>query len=181
MVVSTACEIMVRRLTDKDQPLVEEMYRTFAPLPGTQGLPPLDGDQRRAWLKKLRQGINLVAFTDDTLAAHLALVPIGDAAELTCFVHQDFRRRGLATTLVRVAIDEAGAAGYNRISVFIDTHNMGARRGLLKFGFRPVWEDLEEGEYVYTLKYQRRGRPCQNGSITSKEVLQCQISEDFCC
>jgi len=68
-----------------------------------------------------------------------------------CFVHQDFRRQGIATALCCVALDQAKAAGYQRISVFINTHNRRARRGLLKFGFEPVWEDLEEAEYVYWL------------------------------
>ena len=35
--------------------------------------------------------------------------------------------------------------------LFINTHNRAARHGLLKFGFEPVWEDLEEAEYVYWL------------------------------
>jgi RimJ/RimL family protein N-acetyltransferase len=152
MPLQTACGITVRRLTDQDRPLLDEMYSTFTPLGGARGLPPADGVQRRTWLDTLRQGLNFLAFVDDRLAGHLALLPIGDAAELTCFVHQDFRRRGLASALAQAAVEQARGSGYNRISVFIDTHNIGARRGLLKFGFRPVWEDLEEGEYVYLLK-----------------------------
>jgi RimJ/RimL family protein N-acetyltransferase len=151
MSVASACEITVRRLTSEDLPLLGEMYRTFTPLAGARGLPPADADRRHAWLNELRQGINLVAIVENELAGHLALMSIGDAAELTCFVHQHFRRRGLATALARAAVEEAQAVGYHRISVFIDTHNLGARRGLLKLGFRTVWEDLEEGEYVYPL------------------------------
>ena len=151
MAVQSACKVVVRRLTGADEPLLEEMYRTFTPLAAAQGLPPRRAAQRASWLDKLRHGINFVAFVDDHLAGHLALLPIGDAAEMACFVHQDFRRRGLATALTRAAAEEARAAGYRRLSVFIDTHNLGARQGLLKFGFRPVWEDLQEGEYVYPL------------------------------
>jgi GNAT superfamily N-acetyltransferase len=141
----------MRRLMDQDQPLLEEMYSTFTPLGEALGLPPRHAAERKCWLATLRGGINFVAFMDERLVGHLALLPTGDAAELACFVHQDFRRQGLATALTRAAVEEARAAGYKRISVAIDTHNIGARRGLLKFGFHPVWEDLQEGEYVYPL------------------------------
>jgi len=151
MAAQTAVEVKVRRLTDKDWPLLERMYATFTPLAGAKGLPPPGSTERSAWLNKLAEGINLVAFVEDRLAGHLVLLPVGNAAELTCFVHQGYRRRGLATSLTQTAVEEARAAGFRRVFVFIDTHNVGARRGLLKFGFRPVWEDLEEGEYVYRL------------------------------
>lgn len=152
MPVHTAQEILVRRLNDEDQPLLDEMYAKFEPIGGALGLPPQEASRRRAWLASLRGSLNLVAFVEGKLAGHLALLEVdADAAELMCFVHQDFRRQGIGTMLCRMARDEAKAAGYRRISVFINTHNLGARHGLLKFGFEPVWEDLEEAEYVYWL------------------------------
>jgi ribosomal protein S18 acetylase RimI-like enzyme len=161
MPVETARQVVVRRLKDKDQPLLEQMYDALEPLGEALGLPPEKPDQRRSWLASLRDGINLCAFVDGTLVGHLALVPIGNAAELVEFVHQDFRRREIGTSLARAAVEEARAAGYGRISVFIDSHNKAARLGLLKFGFLPVWEDLPEAEYVYWLtpgggRYERK-------------------------
>ena len=138
MPVHTAQDVQVRRLRDADQPLLDEMYATFAPFGDALGLPPRAAERRQAWLRSLRNALNLVA-------------EVESAAELMCFVHQDFRRQGIATALCCVALDQAKAAGYQRISVFINTHNRAARRGLLKFGFEPVWEDLEEAEYVYWL------------------------------
>jgi len=149
--VESAREVVVRQFAEEDGPALAEMYSSFRPLGAAQGLPPINPERQKAWLSKLRCGVNLVAFLEGKLAGHLALVPIGDAAELTCFVHQDFRRRGVATALTLEAVEEARRAGYRRISVFIDTHNIGARHGLLKFGFRPVREDLQEGEYEYAL------------------------------
>ena len=152
MPVLVGRDVMVRRLRDEDRPLLEAMYDTIAPLGEALGLPPRDAALRREWLAGMREAINLVGFVDGKLAGHLALFPDDDdAAELMCFVHQDFRRQGLATALSRAAVEAAQAAGYHRIAVFIDTHNKGARQGLLKFGFRPVWEDLEEAEYSLTL------------------------------
>jgi RimJ/RimL family protein N-acetyltransferase len=143
---------MVRRLTKQDQPLLEEMYSSFTPLGAVLGLPPYLAGERSSWLATLREGINLGAFVDEHLAGHLALLPIGDAAEMTRFVHQDFRRQGLATKLTHAAVEEAGKAGYHRIWVFINTNNVATRHALLKFGFDPVWEDLQEGEYVYRVE-----------------------------
>ena len=152
MALQTAHHVAVRRLEEEDQPALAHMYDTFDPLSEALGLPPKEPSRRAAWLQTLKDSLNLAAFADDKLAGHVALLAIDDdSAELMCFVHQDFRRQGIATTLVRNALDHAKEAGYRRISVFINTHNLGARHGLLKFGFEPVWEDLEEAEYVYWL------------------------------
>jgi RimJ/RimL family protein N-acetyltransferase len=148
----TGQQLKVRRLTPEDLPLLEGMYATFHPPSQALGLPPAEPSRCQAWLRTLNEAVNLVAFVDGKLAGHLALLAVDeDAAELMCFAHQDFRRQGVATALCRAARDEAKEAGYQRISVFINSHNLGARRGLLKFGFEPVWEDLEEAEYVYWL------------------------------
>ena len=155
MPVQAVRSVTVRRRLDADQPLLESMYDAFEPMGEALGLPPPDSAYRRQWLAGLRNGINLVAFSEDVLAGHLALMPLGDAAEMSVFVHQDYRRRGIGTALARGAVEEARAAGIQRISVFIDTANRAARRGLLQFGFQPVWEDLQEGEYVYFVQPER--------------------------
>lgn len=152
MPVQTAGQIAVRRREEQDLPQLARMYDTFEPFSEALGLPPRERSRRDAWLRTLRDSLNLVAFVEDHMAGHLALLAVdGDAAELMCFVHQDFRRRGVATSLVREAMLHAKQEGFQRVSVFINTHNPGARRGLLKFGFEPVWEDLDEAEYVYWL------------------------------
>jgi ribosomal protein S18 acetylase RimI-like enzyme len=140
--------ITVRHLKAADLPLLEEMYDRFVPHRAAMGLPPADPVERRAWLAGLRNGVNLVAFVNDSLAGHLALMPGPDFAELACFVHQDFRRRGVATALVRQSVREAEAAGLSAIWVLIDSSNTAARQGLRNFGFRAAWEDLREAQYV---------------------------------
>ena len=150
MAVQTAHQIAVRPMERTDEPLLAAMYDTFEPLSEALGLPPGEASRREAWLRTLRGADNLVAFVDGALAGHAALLAVDDdSAEFLCFVHQDFRRRGVATSLARAAMRHAREAGYQRVSVFINTHNLSARRGLLKFGFEPVWEDLEEAEYMY--------------------------------
>jgi RimJ/RimL family protein N-acetyltransferase len=152
MPVQSAHQVAVRRMEETDQPLLQEMYDTFEPVTEALGLPPREISRRQAWLRTLRTEVNFVAFLDGRLAGHAALLAVdNDAAELMCFVHQDFRRQGVAASLAQAAIHHAREAGYQRISVFINSHSLGARRGLLKFGFEPVWEDLDEAEYVYWL------------------------------
>ena len=152
MPVQSAHQIAIRPMERDDEPLLAAMYDTFQPLSEALGLPPKEASRRHAWLRTLRTAVNLVAFVDGKLAGHAALLAVDDdSAEMMCFVHQDFRRQGMGTSLTRAVLEHAKEGGYQRISVFINTHNLGARRGLLKFGFEPVWEDLEEAEYAYWL------------------------------
>lgn len=151
MSVSTE-KIQVRQLKEEDQPLLERMYESFEPQGSALGLPPFNAERRRAWLTELRQGVNLVAFADGTLAGHLAMMPSGRVAELAIFVHQNFRRRGVATALAEAAVEQARGLGLSSLTVFIDSSNFVARRGLLKFGFHAAWEDLQEAQMVYPLR-----------------------------
>ena len=151
MSVEIARKISVRRIGEEDRPLLEAMYDTFIPHGLAHGLPPREPAQRRDWLASLRAGINLAAFADATLAGHLALMPCNGDVELTCFVHQDFRRQGIAWALAEAAVGEARAAGFTAIWVLIDNPNIPARRGLIQFGFRAEWEDISEAKYVYDL------------------------------
>ncbi|HLK49153.1 MAG TPA: GNAT family N-acetyltransferase [Bryobacteraceae bacterium] len=152
MPVQSAQQIAVRPMQRDDEPLLAAMYDTFEPMSEALGLPPKEQSRREAWLRTLRTAVNLVAFVDGKLAGHAALLAVDeDSAELMCFVHQNFRRNGVGTSLARAVMDHAKQRGFQRISVFINSHNLGARRGLLKFGFEPVWQDLEEAEYLYWL------------------------------
>jgi GNAT superfamily N-acetyltransferase len=158
MTVVTARKISIERLSPESQPLLEKMYDSFAPLGAAFGLPPVEAGRRRAWLADIGKGINLMAFIDGVPAGHLVLLPLGRVAEMAVFVHQDFRRQGVATALAEAAVREARAAGQSAISVFIDSSNEVARRGLIKFGFRAAWEDLQEAQYVYPLRREGSAR-----------------------
>ncbi len=156
MAVATAYKISIERLSPESQPMLEKMYDTFTPLGAAFGLPPSDAVRRRAWLAEIGKGINLVAFIDGVPAGHLVLLPLDRIAEMAVFVHQDFRRRGIATALAEAAVKEARAAGQSAIAVFINSSNEVARRGLIKFGFQAAWEDLQEAQYIFPLGRERR-------------------------
>ena len=151
MTIDTAVKFTVKRLGEEDRPFLEEMYEQFAPHGVALGLPPVDPERRKVWLAELSRGMNFGAFAGDLLAGHLALLPTGDRAELVCFVHQDYRRRGIAWALAEAAVEAARPAGIKSIWVLVDNMNFAARRGLTKFGFRLTWEDQREAEFVYDL------------------------------
>jgi GNAT superfamily N-acetyltransferase len=151
MSLATMHQITVRRLSGADRFALEEMYESFVPLGEALGLPPRDPERRRAWLNSLAEGIQFAAWAGGVLAGHLALLPEDHEAELTCFVHQDYRRQGIATALAETAVGAAAQAGISTIWVLIDNHNAAARRGLLKFGFRIAWEDHVESKFVYAV------------------------------
>ncbi len=151
MATMTATQVSVRRLQEEDEAMLEQMYASFEPKGVALGLPPSDRARRKTWLARLRAGINLVAVVEGTIVGHLALMRIGCSAETVVFVHQDFRRRGIATSLAQAAVAEARAQGARFLWVLISGSNSAAHAGLLKFGFRTNWEGLGEAQMVYRL------------------------------
>jgi hypothetical protein len=56
--------IQIRPLTLADREILLEMYRTFEPLGGAQGLPPRDEEVRQTWIDQaLRGEVNVGAFS----------------------------------------------------------------------------------------------------------------------
>ena len=139
----------VWRLSTADVAPLEQMYSNYTPLGGTFGLPPPDPARRKKWLDDLREGINLVAYVDGKLAGHLALLATDDALELVAYVHQEFRRLGIAATLTKAAIAEARTGGYSKIWLLVAKDNLAAQQGLEKLGFRIDWADLHEMQFSY--------------------------------
>lgn len=151
MSTATAKTFTVHPYSVEDQPLLAQMYESFEPKRVAMGLPPSDADRRRQWLSGLlKEGINLVAHTDDRAVGHLALMRDGTSAEMAVFVHQDWRRRGIGTELATSAIPIARQAGINRMWVLISTENAGAIQGLMKLGFRKAPASRgETGEAIF--------------------------------
>jgi len=147
----TSTRFSVRGLQEEDEPMLEQMYASFEPKGVALGLPPSDPARLKAWLARLRAGINFVAVVEGIIVGHLALMRIVCSAEMVVFVHQDFRRRGIATALGQAAVEEARAQGTRFLWVLISSSNSAARSGLLKFGFRTNWEELGEVQMVYRL------------------------------
>lgn len=144
-------QVSVRQLTIEEMPLLEQMYATFAPPEVAMGLPPADPERRRKWLDGLTSGVNFVAVIEDRFAGHLALMPSEHAAEMAVFVHQDFRRRGVATAVVNAAVELCRAKHFRCLWVLISSDNNAARTGLLNYGFHTAWESMGQVRMEFAL------------------------------
>jgi GNAT superfamily N-acetyltransferase len=88
------------------------------------------------WLKgMLRRGFNFVAEETGRLVAHLVLVRVGDSAEMSVFVHPDFRRRGIGTALLRVALDQARDMDLRHVWAAVSPGDRAIQQTLAHLGF----------------------------------------------
>ncbi len=128
-----------------------EMYDTFMPEPVAQGLPPLDQQTRRKWIRTLlKHGENFVAIREGRIVGHAALVPNleGNDGEYLIFVASPHRKRGLATVLTAVAIEKAGELGLKSIWLTVEADNFRAIRLYRKMGFQFCNRGVSERKMV---------------------------------
>ena len=133
-------DFLVRAIGPPRRDLLVEMYGGFDPLGAAFGLPPREEERRSEWIDlALSHKMNLAAFATDRAAighCFLAADPTG-SAELAVFVRQEFRRRGVATELLKAALDWACAEGLPRVWTLTGSENTAALRLQQKLGFRP--------------------------------------------
>ncbi|MGD0921834.1 MAG: GNAT family N-acetyltransferase [Terriglobia bacterium] len=79
---------------------------------------------------------SLLAAEGARIVAHAVLCPISsEAVEFTIFVHQDYRGRGLGTTLTRLALTFAADMGCAQVFLATELSNCPALRLYKKVGF----------------------------------------------
>jgi RimJ/RimL family protein N-acetyltransferase len=131
---------LIRAIGRPQRDLLVEMYDRFDPLGAAFGLPPRDEERRGEWIDlALSHKMNLAAFTADrTAIGHCFLAAdTAGSAELAVFVRQEFRRRGVATRLLKAALDWAAAEGLLRVWTLTGSENIAALRLQERLGFRP--------------------------------------------
>jgi RimJ/RimL family protein N-acetyltransferase len=134
-------DIRIRIIGQHHRDLLLAMYDRFDPLGEALGLPPRVDEARRAWVQAaLHHAVNLAAFSPAGEAAGHCFLVRGDAdaAELAVFVHQEFRRTGVGTALVKAALQWAAALGLRRVWSLTPSGNIAAIRLQLRCGFRPA-------------------------------------------
>lgn len=151
MPVLTAPRIAVRKLTEQDRPRLEAMYQTFHPQDAAFGLPPGNPLRRKMWLNQILRGVNLAAFSEEQIVGHMFLIPGGESTEMAVFVHQSFRRQGIARELFQVAVEEARALGLHSMWVLAGGDNYEVRAAMRSFGFRVSAERGTETEMTFRL------------------------------
>ena len=117
---------------------LQDMYRTFDPRPGSQGLPPEGNDACQEWVKKLFDiGENLLAWRGSRVVGHVALVPDvnGTSVEFVIFVDQEQRNLGIGTELTQVALERCRQVGIDSVWLSVNVSNSVAIRLYKKVGF----------------------------------------------
>lgn len=115
-----------------------DMYATFDPADRAQGIPPVGRESVRDWLEVvLDHGIDVVAVQDEAVIGHATLVPDSDQEyELAIFVHQDHRRQGVGSGLLRTLLGTAAEAGIEYVWLSVERWNTVAITLYEDVGFR---------------------------------------------
>ncbi len=156
--------IRIRAVGPLQRDLLIGMYSCFEPLGAALGLPPSTKEMLRQWIEiALSHEMNVAAF-DRTGAAvgHSFLVADKEgSAELAVFVHQEFRMRSVATTLVKAILEWGGLAGLQRVWTLTGSENTAALRLQRRLGFCVTNSDLYETQLEIHLPVAsvRRGMP----------------------
>jgi GNAT superfamily N-acetyltransferase len=131
--------IQIRGIGPPQRDLLIAMYDRFDPLGAALGLPPRTAEARGEWIgSALRQKVNVAAFSPTgAVVGHCFLAADKPAsAEIAVFVHQESRRIGVGTALVKAALDRGGAAGLRRVWSMTSSDNRVALRLQKNCGFR---------------------------------------------
>lgn len=112
------------------------LYADCESLRNLPGYTPVEAGERAEWLMRMiDRGFNFVAEEEGRLVGHLALVRVGDTAQMSVFVHPDSRRRGIGSTLLRVAIFQARDMGLRHVWIAITPDDLAVQEVLLQVGF----------------------------------------------
>lgn len=91
-------EVTIRYFAPDDFLHLKEMYDTFSPKGGFQGMPPRSEEVAEKWLRGLvREGENYLAWQEAKVLGHVVLLPDYQKmdAEYLIFVHQSARSSGI--------------------------------------------------------------------------------------
>ena len=123
--------LSIRRMTREDLPAVLEIERASMPLPWSERAyrAELEAPYSRPWVAEINKRV----------AGVLVLWKIVDEAHIaTLAVHPDFRRRGIASALLRFALNEASKEGAVTALLEVRAGNAAAIALYRRFGFRVV-------------------------------------------
>lgn len=143
---------VVREASERDIPRLLALYASADETAGLPGcVPPGKGDHKNWLTTALRRGFNFIAEEEGRLVAHLVLIRIGDAAKMSIFVHPDFRRRGIGTSLLRIAIEQAKDMGVRHTWLALHPEDSALQANLREFGFTVSLRTEAKVEMVLSL------------------------------
>jgi L-amino acid N-acyltransferase YncA len=141
----------IRDAVEGDLPAILEIYNAaIATRIATAQLEPVTLEERRDWLKEHSAGRHpfWVLEADGRVAGWLSLKPFlprcayRGAAEVSVYVHENFRRRGVATKLLKEAIARSPSLEIEAMVGLIFAHNepslnLFASLGFTRWGLLP--------------------------------------------
>lgn len=141
--------VTVSSCTNADFEALTSMYNTYEPKAAIQGLPPVDGNTRREWIRScLNTALNLKAEQGGKVIAHGMLFPMPDPAivELNLFVHNQAQNRGVGTIVSFLLFAAAKRLEYKKVWAFESRNNARALRIYYNIGFREICREGYELE-----------------------------------
>lgn len=125
---------------DDEFDVLFEMYVNVPTFDRAQGIPPATEPRIRSWLNGLlADGIHLIAWHDETVVGHVALVPIDEnSVELLVFVAHDYQAATIGTHLLYAVFECAQDRGISRIWLTVEGSNRIARNLYTSTGFHTV-------------------------------------------
>ena len=163
--VTSAAKMKIRDARVSDLPAIVKIYNAaIATRISTAQLEPVTLESRRDWLKEHSSHRHpfWVLESDGHVAGWLTLKPFlpraayRDTAEVSVYVDQKFRRRGIARALLAEAISRAPSLGISAIVGLIFAHNQASLRlfeqlGFEKWGHLPCVARLDDVERDLTI------------------------------
>lgn len=129
-------EIKLRPYRPSDLESLVAMYGEFDAASRAQGVPPLQESGIREWLSDILGGPNVVARHGDRTVGHVSFVPDGtDRHELAIFVHPDYQRAGIGSTLLAAGMEHAKHVGTTYVWLSVEKSKRGLHRFYSRAGF----------------------------------------------
>lgn len=121
---------------DDERTQLERMYDEFDPSQRAQGLPPLAAEVRSRWLDTVLGGRNVLAWHDERVVGHAALLSGADGvAELVIFVHGTYQGAGVGSALLSALLVAHHDAGGGCVKLSVERTNEAAISLYEKYGF----------------------------------------------
>src|SRR5213080_2717150 len=176
---TAATKMIIRDAGDADLPAIIDIYNAaIATRLATAQLDPVTLEERRDWLKEHSPDRHpfWVLETDGRIAGWLSLKPFAPrcayrgTAEISVYVDEKFRRRGVARRLLEEAIARSPSLGINALVGLIFGHNEPSLKlfeqlGFQRWGHLPGIARIEKVERDLIVMGQHCRAGCSDGPV----------------
>ncbi|MFC2098738.1 GNAT family N-acetyltransferase [Bacteroidota bacterium] len=141
----------IRLIKQSDLKTVDQIYnQAIQAKISTAHTVPLSGEERMAWFREHDPATYPVYVYDenDVVAGYIFFSPyrkgrkaLKSTAEISYYVHNDFHRRGIGTSLMEHAIQKAPDLGFKTLIAILMDPNTASIALLKKFGFN-LWGNM---------------------------------------